>query len=99
MKRLKFYTVCMLVVAVIAAIVYLRYFAPAEPIVHRTVDPPAILQQIQALKELVTVKYTIQKVIGLQEETGPFSKEWVLVVGQDTVLGGVAFAELRSGDV
>lgn len=98
-KRLKLYVIFTLVVALASAIVYLKYFGPRETVVRRTVDPPAIVQQIQALKELVTVKYTVQKVIGLKEETGAFSSESVLMMVQATVLGGVDLAEVKADDV
>jgi len=37
----------------------------------RTLDAPSVVQQVQRLSELVSVKYTIQKAIGLEEQKVP----------------------------
>ena len=50
---------------------------------------PALVQQIQQLSELVTVKYSIQKIVGLEEQKVPFGTESVLLMVQAKVLGGV----------
>jgi hypothetical protein len=79
--------------------VYLYYFGRREPVVRRVVDAPAVVEEIQRLSELVTVKYNIQKVIGLQEEKVPFGSEQVLLMVQCDVLGGVDLAMLSTNDV
>lgn len=99
MKKLKLYTVVMLIAAAASAIVYLKYFGPRALETRVTVDPPAIVKQIQALDELVTVKYTVQKVIGLKEETGVFSSESVLMMVQAKVLGGIDLKAITAADV
>ena len=99
MKSLKFYTVLVLIAALVGAIIYLRYFAPHEVVTRRTIDPPAIVQQIQELRELVTVKYVIQKVIGLEEEKVPFGSESLLMVAQATVTAGIDLSELTADNV
>jgi len=48
---------------------------------------------------LATVKYTIQKVIGLEEEKVPFGSESLLMVVQATVKGGIDLSELATQDV
>jgi len=53
-----------LVVAIGAVVVLTR--TPPSP-VERTADLPGMVRQIQQLSELVTVKYSVQKVIGLEE--------------------------------
>lgn len=98
-KRIKFYTVTGVVVALAAAVVYLRYIAPREARVVRTVDTPALLKEIQRLNELVTVKYNIQKVIGLKEEKVPFGSESLLLMVQAKVLGGIDLTGLTTQNV
>ena len=60
---------------------------------------PAMLTQIQKLNELVTVKYSVQKVIGMEEAKQPFGTEKLLLIVQARVLGGVDLNKLRKGDV
>jgi hypothetical protein len=78
---------------------YLRYVSARDAVVRRTVDAPAVLEQICKLNELVTVKYTIQKVIGLEEQKVPFGAEKILLLVQATVLGGVDLSTLTTQDV
>jgi hypothetical protein len=98
-KRIKFYTVSAIIIALSVTCVYLYYFGRREPVVRRVVDAPAVVEEIQRLSELVTVKYNIQKVIGLQEEKVPFGSEQVLLMVQCDVLGGVDLAMLSTNDV
>ncbi len=97
-RKLKFYFVSALIIALAAAALYYR-FAAQRAVTRRTVDPPAIVRQIQQLNELVTVKYTIEKVIGLEEQKVPFGSEKVLLLVRATVLGGVDLAQLSNDDV
>ena len=88
-KGIKFYTITAVIVALAALAAYYRFLPQREGVVTRVVDPPALVKEIQRLNELVTVKYNIQKVIGLKEEKVPFGSESVLLMVQATVLGGV----------
>ena len=65
----------------------------------RTVDPSAVLHEIQRLNELVSVKYTIQKVIGLEEKKVPLGSEKLLLFVQAEVLAGIDLSSLTAGDV
>ena len=65
----------------------------------RVVDPPGVLREVRLLKELVTVRYSIQKVAGLTEAKQPFGSESILLIVQANVLGGVDLAELRETDI
>lgn len=98
-KRIKFYTVSTIIIILGAAVAYLYFFGRREGVVRRVVDPPAVVKEIQRLSELVTVKYSLQKVIGLREEKVPFGSESVLLMVQATVLGGLDLAALTDGDV
>ena len=98
-KRIKLYLVSTILLALSAACVYLYYFGRRGMVVHHTVDAPAVLTEIQRLSELATVKYRIQKIIGLKEEKMPFGSEQVLLMVQANVLGGVDLATLGTNDV
>jgi len=98
-KKIKFYTVSAIIIALSIACLYLYYFGRREPVVRRVVDAPAVVKEIQQLSELVTVRYSIQKVIGLKEEKVPFGSEQVLLMVQADVLGGVDLATLNTNDV
>jgi hypothetical protein len=97
-RKIKFYFVSLLIIGLAGLALYYRYF-PQRGVTRRTVDTPAVLQQIQRLSELVTVKYNIQKVIGLEEQKVPFGSEKVLLLVQATVLGGVDLSQLSKQDV
>jgi hypothetical protein len=65
----------------------------------RTLDPPAIVRQIQGLSELVSVKYTVEKVIGLEEKKTPVGAEKLLLIVQAEVLAGVDLADLSPASI
>ena len=90
-QTIKFYFISALIIGLAGLALYYRYF-PQRTVVQTTVDTPAILRQIQALSELTTVRYNIQKVIGLKEQKVPFGSEQVLMLVQAKVLGGVNLA-------
>jgi hypothetical protein len=64
-KKIKFCTVSTIILVLSVTCVYLYYFGRREAVVRRVLDPPAVVKEIQRLSELVTVKYSIQKVVGL----------------------------------
>ncbi len=63
------------------------------------VDPPSILLQVQQLNQLATVKYTVQKVVGLTEQKQPVGSEAILLIIQASVQAGIDLASLREEDV
>lgn len=65
----------------------------------RAFDPPAVVQQIRGLSQLVTVKYTIQKTIALEEKKVPFGAERLLLFVQAEVSGGLDLSQLRNDDI
>lgn len=95
-KRIKFYVVTAVIVALAALAMYYRFFPQREGVISRVVDTPALVKEIQRLNELVTVKYNIQKVIGLKEEKVPFGSESVLLMVQATVLGGIDLSTVNT---
>ncbi|MEI8062891.1 MAG: DUF4230 domain-containing protein [Verrucomicrobiota bacterium] len=90
-RTIKFYSVSAVLIGLAGLAVYYRYF-PQRTVIQSTVDAPAILRQIQPLNDLITVRYNIQKVIGLKEQKVPFGSEQVLMLVQAKVLGGVNLA-------
>ena len=59
----------------------------------------SVVTQVKQLKELVTVKYSIQRVVGLREPKIPFGEESILLMVQGEVLAGVDLDNIRSSDV
>ena len=98
-KKIKFYTVSAIILALGGACLYLYWFGGRRAVVRRVVDPPAVVREIQELSELVTVRYRIQKVVGLEEEKVPFGSERILLLVQGDVLGGVDLSLLSTNDV
>jgi len=64
-----------------------------------TLNPPAIVREIQGLSELVSVKYTVEKVVGLEEKKTPVGSEKLLLIVQAEVLAGVDLAQLSPGSI
>jgi hypothetical protein len=62
-------------------------------------EPAGILREVQPLRQLVTVRYSIQKVSGLREDKVPIGSESILLIVQAQVLGGVDLAQLRDKDI
>jgi hypothetical protein len=65
----------------------------------RRLDAPAVLIQVQSLKQLVTVRYSIQRVVGLKEPKSPFGEESILLMVQGEALAGVDLEGLRPPDI
>jgi hypothetical protein len=97
-RKIKFWTVTSVIVALSAACAYLYYFGRREAVVRRVIDAPAVVKEIQRLTELVTIKYNIQKIVGLEEEKVPFGSEKILLMVQATVLGGIDLAAISTQD-
>lgn len=98
-KKIKFCTVSVIILALGGACLYLYWFGGRRAVVRRVIDPPAVVREIQELSELVTVRYNIQKVVGLEEEKVPFGSERILLMVQGNVLGGVDLSSLSTNDV
>jgi hypothetical protein len=83
---------------ILAAAVFFA-FSSRGALPVRTLDAPAVVREIQSLSELVSVKYTVQKVVGLEEKKTPVGSEKLLLIVQAEVLAGVDLATLSPGDV
>ena len=64
--------------------------------VRETLSPPGVVKEIQQLNSLVSVKYILQKAIGLEEKKIPFGSERILLIVQAEVLGGVELDKLAA---
>jgi len=88
-----------LVFLLIAAIAYVRFFVPGGTLFHHTLDAPALVREVRQLNQLVTVKYSVQKVVGITEPRQPLGSESILLLVQARVLAGVDLGELTQYDV
>ncbi|MGI8746677.1 MAG: DUF4230 domain-containing protein [Bryobacteraceae bacterium] len=65
----------------------------------RIAGPPGILREIRQLRELVTIRYSIEKVTGLTENKIPVGSESILIIVQARVHAGIDLTELKDGDI
>ena len=84
---------------VIGMACYFRYYAPAGGFLHRDLDPASVVHEVQRLSDLVTVRYVIEKVVGLSEEKQPVGSESILLMVQGKVLAGVDLNEFNQYNV
>jgi len=87
-----------LLVAVLA-FVALRAFQSASGVPAQTLNSTVIVRQIQKLNDLVSVKYTLQKAVGLEEQKYPLGSEKILLFVQAEVLAGIDLSKLTEHDV
>jgi hypothetical protein len=97
-KLIAFISTFSLVFLIIGLIVYARIYAPGATWL-RPVDPPAVVIQVRALKELVTVHYLVQKVVGITESHRPLGEESLLLMVQGRAQAGVDLATITQYDV
>ncbi len=83
--------------AVIVFVIAHRITSATSP--ATTLDPVSVVHQIQRLNELVSVKYTVQKVVGLEEQKVPFGSEKLLLFVQAEVLAGIDLSKLAAEDI
>jgi hypothetical protein len=62
-------------------------------------DRPDILTRVQQLNRLTTVRYTIQKVVGLTDQKYPVGSESILLIMQANVDAGIDLASMHQDDV
>ena len=74
-------------------------FIDRRALAVRTLDAPAIVKEIQGLSELVSVKYTVQKVVGLEEKKTPVGSEKLLLIVQAEVLAGVDLSSITPAGI
>ncbi len=92
--RLAFRAAIVLLLGALALLLWERFHGgPGAP------TPGAVVTQIQRLNQLTTVRYTIQKVVGLREAKLPVGEESILLILQARVEAGINLESLRPGDV
>jgi hypothetical protein len=69
-----------------------------SPARKRDPDPPVILKEIQALSELVTIKYIMSKVVTHEIEK-TFGKDKVLLVAHGVVKAGIDLGKMTADDI
>jgi hypothetical protein len=62
-------------------------------------NSPAIVKEVRQLNQLVTVRYSIEKVVGLREQKSPFGAESILLLVQGKVLAGIDLSTLTANEV
>jgi hypothetical protein len=97
-KLIAFISTFALLFLIIGIIVYAWVYAPGGTWM-RPVDAPAVVSQIRGLKELVTVRYVVQKVVGLTEAHKPVGEESILLMVQGRVQAGVDLGNVTQYDV
>ena len=97
-KLIAFISTFSLVFLIIGLIVYARVYAPGATWL-RPIDPPAVVIQVRGLKELVTVRYVVQKVVGITEPRHPLGEESLLLMVQGLAQAGVDLGAVTQYDV
>jgi hypothetical protein len=97
-KAIAFISTFFLVMLIIGLVVYARVYAPGGTWM-RPIDPPAVVSQVRGLKELVTVRYVVQKVVGLKEARQPVGEETLLLMVQGRAQAGVDLGAITQYDV
>lgn len=76
--------------------VYLHFSSNAA--LH-SLNSASVVTQIKQLKELVTIRYSLQRVVGLTEPRGAFGEESILLMVQGEVQAGVDLAAMKPGNI
>ena len=97
-KLIVFISTFSLIFLIIGLIVYARIYAPGATWL-RPIDPPAVVIQVRELKELVTVRYVVQKVVGITESHLPVGEESLLLMVQGSAQAGVDLGAVTQYDV
>jgi len=97
MRSVAFGVVVGFFLAVVVFVIARRITSATSP--ATTLDPVSVVHQIQLLNELVSVKYTVQKVVGLEEQKAPFGSEKLLLFVQAEVLAGIDLSKLAAADI
>jgi Protein of unknown function (DUF4230) len=62
-------------------------------------DSTSVVTQVKKLDQLVTVKYSVQRVVGIKEERQPLGEESILLMVEGQVLAGVDLSSLTAADI
>jgi hypothetical protein len=89
-------TACLMCL-LLGIIIFQHFSLPG--VVRETLDARAVVKEVRQLNELVTVRYSIQKVIGMKEDRPPLGTESILLLVQGKVLAGIDLAGLTPNNV
>ena len=65
----------------------------------RQIDSASVITQVRQLNQLVTVRYSIQRVVGLTEPKQPIGEESILLMVQGEADAGVDLSHLTREDI
>ena len=65
----------------------------------RSLDSTTVITQVKSLKQMVTVRYSIQRVVGLREPKIPVGEESILLMVQGEALAGVDLESMKPRDI
>ena len=83
-KLIAFISTACLISLIIAVAIYLHLSKASSTRI--TLDSAAVIKEIRPLNELVTVKFGIEKVVGMKEDKSPLGTESILLLVQGKVL-------------
>jgi hypothetical protein len=84
------------VILLVVDLAYLHFSSSAR---LRVLDSASVVTQVKQLKNLVTVRYSLQRVVGVTEPRGAFGEESILLMVQGDVQAGVDLAKLKREDI
>lgn len=97
MLRIKIFLGAFFVLILCGSAVYITHQLSTKSTV-RTYGTAAVLKEVQGLNELVTVKFIIEKVIGMSD-VNMFGEDRVLLIAHGVVKAGVRLDELKAEDI
>jgi hypothetical protein len=65
----------------------------------RSLNSATVITRVQSLKQLVTVRYSIERVVGLREPKAPLGEESILLMVEGEALAGVDLESMRPRDI
>jgi hypothetical protein len=83
-----------LLIVILATFLATRRYSRAPDL-----DAQSVVAQVRQLNQLATVRYTVQKVVGIKEDKQPVGSESILLVMQARVEAGIDLSGLREQDV
>jgi hypothetical protein len=83
----------------ILALVFLILTSYFHLWVRRPASPASIITEVHKLNQLVTVRYSIQRVVGIKEPKVPVGEEAILLMVQGEVLAGIDLDHIRGRDI
>lgn len=97
MRQVKLVLLVLLIAVFCAATAFITWKLNA-PSTIRVFGSAAVLKEVQQLNELVTVKYVIEKVVGMSD-VNAFGEDRVLLIAHGIAKAGVRLDELKPEDV